>query len=118
MSEKATIEPVADLVVIQETVTSYVIRPEALASIRPTTVPTGTYVARFDSGGVGDPTFAVLPYTDGRSAQTITLAEAGEVTDRSPRYMRAADRADAVDYRLRMPVSFPGWAPPSPEVPA
>ena len=112
MSGPAMIQPVSHVIVVQELVTSYIIRPEALVSFRPEAAPVGTYIARFDNGSVGDPAFAVLPYMDGRSAQSITLAEDGNVTNRSPRYLRTADRGDAVDYRLHMPVGFRGWTPP------
>lgn len=112
MDAEATVQPVSDLVVVHETVTSYVLRPSALLARAPQPVPEGAYVARFDSGGDGNPSFALLPYTDGEPAATITLADPGEATERSPRYVRMATRPGAADYQLHMPATFPGWTPP------
>jgi hypothetical protein len=111
-------EPVNDLVVLRETVVSYILPPDMLRTTAPMTPAAGSYVARFDSGGVGEPAFAVLPYTDGMSAQFITLAEGGEVTERSPRFRRTAERSGEVDYQLHMAANFSGWTPPSTEAPA
>ena len=113
MNASATITPVGEPVVVRETVTSYILRPEDLVPRPPREVPDGAYVARLDSGGDGSPSYALLPYADGEPAATITLSESGSPTPRSPRYVRIASRPGAVDYRLHMAATFPGWTPPA-----
>lgn len=110
MSARAGVLPVDELTVVQEAVRSYIVPAGALVARLPHAVPAGDYVARLESGGVGGPSFVVLPLADGSPAENIILAGAREVTARSPRYVRVAIRSGAVVYRLRMPPAFTGWA--------
>ncbi|QAY69086.1 hypothetical protein [Xylanimonas protaetiae] len=110
--------PQDDVVTARETVVSYVVRPEALGIRAPADVPEGCYVARFDEGSVGNPSFALLPYTDGAPALMVTVAGDHGVDERSPRYVRVATRVGEVDYELHLPVNATGWASPPPDGPA
>ncbi len=110
MSTQERVLPVGDPRVVRETVSSYVVASGALVTRPPQSVPAGDYVARLESGGVGSPSFAVLPYTNDAPAETIILSGTREVTARSPRYVRVATRREAVEYRLHMPATFTGWA--------
>jgi len=110
MSTQERVLPISELRVVQETVSAYIVSSGALVTRPPQSVPAGDYVARLDSGGVGNPSFAVLPYTDGAPAETIILSGARQVTARSSRYVRVTTRRGAVDYRLHMPATFTGWA--------
>ena len=112
MNSEATNRSWDELVVVEESVTSYVVRPEALLRSAPRDRPAGAYVARLDSGGEGSPSFVLLPYTQGEAADVVVLAEAGQTTSESPRYVRVATRAGAADYRLHATSESTGWVPP------
>ncbi len=94
---------------LHESVGSYAVRAQAMLPSAPTAVPAGTYVAHLSNGGVGSPSFAVLPYLDGAPAEFIVIADPRDVSARSPRYVRVASSANTVDYQLSMPPTFRPW---------
>jgi hypothetical protein len=81
-----------------ENFTVYTITPADILEHRPTVIPDGQYLARLADDGVGNPSYAVVPYAeDGAPADRIKIGDGRQI------YERSADSEDMFMYRARNP---------------
>ncbi len=89
---------------VEQNVSTYVISPEEILEAEPSTVDDGYYVARLADEGTGNPGYAVLPYVNGASADSITIGNGGVI------YLRTAVNGAEVLYRVRNQDSADAWS--------
>jgi hypothetical protein len=85
-------------------VSTYVISPGELVDDEPETVGEGQYIARLANEGVGNPSYALVPFVDGQPADKIRVGDDGAVYDRT-----LVDGA-MVMYRSRSVDSAHSWS--------